>query len=133
MALRTGLLSSRGFQQSIALATDPRSQQIHGCLGAYRLCSVSYSDFTCGEERRRPFSSLEGDSCALLLKDLQEAKASLAGRTLRGPVTWPSGRHVAGAAHAGARRRDHPESLHELPAALPAALRASGDLWPRPR
>ena len=32
-----------------------------------------------------------GDSCALLLKDLQEAKASLAGRTLRGPVSWPSG------------------------------------------
>jgi hypothetical protein len=91
MALRTGLLSARGFQQSIALATDPRSQQIHGCLGAYRLCSVSYGDFTCMEDRRRPFSSLRGGSCALLLKDLQEAKACLAGRTLRGPVSWPSG------------------------------------------
>lgn len=90
MALRTGLLSARGFQQSLAQATDPRSQQIHGCLGAYRLCSVSYPDFTCGEDRRRPFSSLQGRSCALLLKDLQEAKASLAGRTLRGPVSWPS-------------------------------------------
>jgi hypothetical protein len=90
MALRTGLLSARGFQQSIALATDPRSQQIHGGLGAYRLCSVSYGDFTCMGDRQRPFAALRGGSCALLLKDLQEAKAGLAGRTLRGAVSWPS-------------------------------------------
>jgi hypothetical protein len=86
MAVRTALLRGRGFQRSIAVATGPRSQKLHACLGAYRICSVGYREFTFTRERQQPFSALSGQYCALLLKDLHEAPI------FRAPaVRWPRG------------------------------------------
>jgi hypothetical protein len=73
MALRTALLRASGFQRSIAFATGPRAQRLHACLGAYRLCSVGYREFSCTQKRQRPFMGLSGLYCSLLLKDLREA------------------------------------------------------------
>ncbi len=127
MALRTGLLGARGYQQAIAISTEPRAQQIHECLGAHRLCSISYEDFITLKDRQRPFASMSGRSCALMLKDLREGRASLAksGRVLRGPVALPSSSSAR--AHVLGRRVEGGQQGRALPDGRPEGRLRGGD------
>jgi hypothetical protein len=78
MAVRTALLRARGFRRSIAVATGPRVQQIHAALGASRVYSIGYREFTSIRDQQQPFSSLSGQYCVLMLKELQRETANRA-------------------------------------------------------
>jgi hypothetical protein len=75
MALRTTLLRDRGFSRCIAVATGSRSQQCHAALGASRVYSIGYREFTSTRVQERPFRALSGQSCVLMLKELQPLMA----------------------------------------------------------